>query len=144
MPDRIKVLSLEDVPEHAELIRREIRKSYPDFEWQHVTNREDFQQALADSLPDIILADYSLPGFDGLAALAVVKADKLDIPWREANVTRYDVWVADEIFLTGTAAEIVPIVEIDARIIGDGKPGTITGKFLESFHRQVSIEGTML
>ena len=71
-------------------------------------------------------------------------AEKLGIPWREANVTRYDVWVADEVFLTGTAAEIIPIIEIDARTIGSGKPGAVTEQFLEQFHRQVSIEGTRL
>lgn len=71
-------------------------------------------------------------------------ADELGIPWREANMTRYDVWVADELFLTGTAAEIIPIVEVDARPIGDGKPGPITAKFLESFRRRVVLEGTML
>lgn len=71
-------------------------------------------------------------------------ADELGIPWREANMTRYDVWVADELFLTGTAAEIVPIVEVDARSIGNGKPGAITARFLESFRRRVSVEGTML
>jgi branched-chain amino acid aminotransferase len=59
-------------------------------------------------------------------------------------MTRYDVWVAEEVFLTGTAAEIVPIVEVDARRIGNGKPGPITAKFLEGFHRRVSIEGTKL
>ena len=71
-------------------------------------------------------------------------AGELGIPWREANMTRYDVWVADELFLTGTAAEIIPIVEVDARQIGNGKPGAITAKFLESFRRRVVTEGTML
>lgn len=71
-------------------------------------------------------------------------ADELGIVWREANVTRYDIWIADEVFLTGTAAEIIPIIEVDARIIGSGKPGTITEKFLKQFHQQVSVEGTML
>ena len=71
-------------------------------------------------------------------------AAELDIPWREANLTRYDVWVADEVFLTGTAAEVIPIVEIDGREIGSGKPGVITKRFLERFHQQVSVEGTSL
>jgi branched-chain amino acid aminotransferase, group I len=75
---------------------------------------------------------------------AIAIAEELNIPWREANLTRYDVWVADELFLTGTAAEIVPIVEVDARPIGNGKPGPITAKFLECFRRQVSVDGTML
>jgi branched-chain amino acid aminotransferase len=84
----------------------------------------------------------ALKGITRDTALAI--ADELGIPWREANMTRYDVWVAEEVFLTGTAAEIVPIVEIDARVIGNGKPGPVTAKFLESFKRRVSIEGTML
>jgi len=84
----------------------------------------------------------ALKGITRDTALAI--ADELGIPWREANMTRYDVWVAEEVFLTGTAAEIVPIVEIDARVIGNGKPGAVTAKFLESFKRRVSIEGTML
>lgn len=84
----------------------------------------------------------ALKGITRDTALAI--AEELGILWREANMTRYDVWVAEEVFLTGTAAEIVPIVEIDARVIGDGKPGPITAKFLESFHRRVSVEGTML
>jgi branched-chain amino acid aminotransferase len=75
---------------------------------------------------------------------AISIAEELGISWREANLTRYDVWVADELFLTGTAAEIVPIIEVDARPIGDGKPGPITARFLESFRKRVSIEGTML
>lgn len=84
----------------------------------------------------------ALKGITRDTALAI--ASELEVPWRESNLTRYDVWVADEVFLTGTAAEIVPIVEIDARMIGDGKPGPITGRFLESFRRRVSSEGTML
>jgi branched-chain amino acid aminotransferase len=71
-------------------------------------------------------------------------ADELGIPWREANLTRYDVWVAEELFLTGTAAEIVPIVKVDARPIGDGTPGPITAQFLESFRKRVCRDGTML
>ena len=66
------------------------------------------------------------------------------IPWRGSNVTRYDVWVAEELFLTGTAAEIIPIVKVDGRTIGDGTPGKTTAKFLEAFHSRVSKDGAML
>jgi branched-chain amino acid aminotransferase len=45
---------------------------------------------------------------------------------REANLTRYDVFNADECFLTGTGAEIVPVVKVDGRVIGSGKPGPQT------------------
>ncbi len=71
-------------------------------------------------------------------------AEQLGVPWREANLTRYDVWVAEELFLTGTAAEIIPIVKVDARTIGNGLPGKVTARFLEQFRQRVSREGTML
>lgn len=84
----------------------------------------------------------ALKGITRDTALSI--ADELGIPWREANVTRYDIWIAEELFLTGTAAEIIPIVKVDARPIGDGTPGPITARFLESFRKRVSREGTML
>jgi branched-chain amino acid aminotransferase len=59
-------------------------------------------------------------------ATAIDIAKELGIPVHETTISRYDLWTADECFLTGTAAEIVPVVEIDARVIGDGKPGKIT------------------
>ncbi len=51
----------------------------------------------------------------------------------ETNLTRYDLFVADEIFLTGSGAEIVPVVNVDGRIIGEGKPGAITGDIMRRF-----------
>lgn len=84
----------------------------------------------------------ALKGITRDAALSI--AEELGIPWREANMTRYDIWIAEELFLTGTAAEIVPIVEVDARQIGNGKPGPITSKFLERFRTRSEVEGTML
>ncbi|MCK4373811.1 MAG: branched-chain-amino-acid transaminase [Candidatus Brocadiae bacterium] len=51
----------------------------------------------------------------------------------EKDMTRFDLYVADECFLTGTAAEIIPVVRIDSRDIGDGKPGPTTLKLLEMF-----------
>ena len=56
----------------------------------------------------------------------------------EKNLTRFDLYVCDELFLTGTAAEVIGVVEIDGRIIGDGKPGPVTKmlrkKFFEYAH----------
>jgi len=51
----------------------------------------------------------------------------------EQNLTRYDLYAADEIFLTGTAAEVIGVVEIDGRKIGTGRPGTITRELLQKF-----------
>ncbi|MCS7232944.1 MAG: branched-chain-amino-acid transaminase [Synergistetes bacterium] len=55
--------------------------------------------------------------------------------------TRYDLYVADECFLCGTAAEVVPVVKVDGRIIGDGKPGPITREIMNRFRELVSKEG---
>lgn len=69
-------------------------------------------------------------------------ARELSIPIREADMTRYDVWCADECFLTGTGAEVIPVVKLDGRVIGTGKPGPITASVLQSFRRRVLVEGT--
>jgi branched-chain amino acid aminotransferase len=52
-------------------------------------------------------------------------------------LTRHDLYTACECFLTGTAAEVIPVVEIDGRRIGDGIPGTITRRLKDDFHRLV-------
>ncbi len=71
-------------------------------------------------------------------------ARTLGVPIREANLTRYDVWCADECFITGTAAEIMPVTKLDGRVIGDGKPGAITARLLAEFRRRVRLEGVRL
>ena len=59
----------------------------------------------------------------------------------EPNLTRYDLFNADECFLTGTGAEIVPVVKIDGRVIGTGKPGTITRKLEVNYHALTKASG---
>lgn len=81
----------------------------------------------------------SLTGITRGAAMEVIK--ELGVPVIETNLTRYDLWIAAECFLTGTAAEVVPVVEIDGRKIGDGKPGALTQRVLEAFHARVSVDG---
>jgi len=61
---------------------------------------------------------------------------------REATLTRYDLYNADEMFLTGTAAEIISVVEMDRRSIGSGRPGKKTTKLTEKFHRFAAETGT--
>lgn len=73
----------------------------------------------------------------------------LEIAWEIDEVediiedvfTRYDLYVADECFLCGTAAEVVPVVKVDGRTIGDGKPGPITREIMKRFRELVSKEG---
>ena len=60
---------------------------------------------------------------------------------REANLTRHELFNADECFLTGTASEIVPVVKIDGRVIGSGKPGAVTGKLVERYHALTKVSG---
>jgi len=74
--------------------------------------------------------------------VAIEVAQALNIPVVETNITRYDVWNADECFLTGTAAEVIPVIEVDARTIGTGKPGPLTAKILTEFRKKASKEGT--
>ena len=53
----------------------------------------------------------------------------------EIPLTRHDVYIADECFLTGTAAEVMPVVKVDSRVIGDGTPGPVTRDLSERFHK---------
>lgn len=59
------------------------------------------------------------------------------VPCIETTLTRHDLYVADECFLTGTAAEVIPVTKIDGRVIGPGTPGPITRKLTDAFHRSV-------
>jgi branched-chain amino acid aminotransferase len=56
--------------------------------------------------------------------------------------TRHDLYTADECFLTGTAAEVIPVVKIDRRVIGNGSPGVVTQKLIEEFHEITSLVGS--
>jgi branched-chain amino acid aminotransferase len=71
-------------------------------------------------------------------------AQQLGILLEEHELTRYDLWNADECFLTGTGAEVIPVVKLDGREIGDGKPGPVTGRVLTEFRQRVLTEGTRI
>ena len=71
-------------------------------------------------------------------------AEQLDIDIEESQMTRYDIYAADECFLTGTAAEVIAAVSLDKRSIGDGKPGPVTEKFISSFRNLVGKEGAII
>ncbi|NJM55737.1 MAG: branched-chain-amino-acid transaminase [Verrucomicrobiae bacterium] len=62
-------------------------------------------------------------------------------PVSEPNLTRYDLYSADECFATGTGAEIMPITKIDGRIIGNGKPGAVTRDLMERYHALTKVSG---
>ncbi len=66
------------------------------------------------------------------------------IPIQDTNLTRYDIWCADESFLTGSGAEVVPVISLDGREIGTGKPGPITKRILADFRSRVTKEGVKI
>lgn len=68
-------------------------------------------------------------------------AGKLKIKAAEEVLTRHDLYNADEVFLTGTAAEIIPVVKIDSRTIGAGRPGAVTIKLLREFRKLTKRDG---
>jgi branched-chain amino acid aminotransferase len=86
---------------------------------------------------------YSPPveagALEGITRSVVIRlAEKENIEVVEKNLTRFDLYICDEFFLTGTAAEVIGVVEIDGRVIGDGRPGPVTKllrkKFFEYAH----------
>jgi len=81
----------------------------------------------------------------GVTRSAIVDIAKdLGIPLREANLTRYDLWCSDEFFLTGSGAEVIPVVKLDGRTIGSGAPGPVTKRVLAEFRKRVLVEGTRI
>ncbi|PLR83104.1 MULTISPECIES: branched-chain-amino-acid transaminase [Bacillus] len=89
---------------------------------------------------------YTPPGYigalEGITRNAVMDiAVELGYEMKEEPFTRHDVYTADEVFLTGTAAEVIAVVKVDGRVIGDGAPGVHTKKLLEKFRERVVSEG---
>jgi branched-chain amino acid aminotransferase len=73
---------------------------------------------------------------EGITRDAVIEiAVAAGITVRELPLTKHDVYIADECFLTGTAAEVIPVVKVDSRMIGDGVPGPVTRDLIERFHK---------
>lgn len=88
--NKLHILILEDVPTDAELMQHELHKAGLVFTAVRVANQDDFVRMLKEFAPDIVLADYTLPGFDGMAALAIVREQYPEIPF---------------VFVTGTLGE---------------------------------------
>jgi len=80
---------------------------------------------------------------DGITRRVVFEiAAELRIPIREAEMSRHEIFTADECFLTGTAAEVIAAVKLDQRIIGTGKPGPITQRVIARFRELTQTTGT--
>lgn len=85
------------------------------------------------------LSAGALYGITRLTAIELAREGGFEVA--ESNLTRYDLFNADECFLTGTGAEIVPVVKIDGRVIGSGKPGKITKNLVRRYHALTKVSG---
>ena len=73
---------------------------------------------------------------EGITRNAIIElAASAGIEVAEMGLTKHDVYVADEVFLSGSAAEVIPVVKVDSRVIGDGKPGSVTRDLTAKFHK---------
>ena len=84
-------------------------------------------------------SEGALPGITRAVVMALAK--DMGISCRQCVTTLYDVYNADEAFLTGTAAEVIPMVTCDGRKIGDGKPGDITNRIIAAFRAITGSDG---
>ncbi|MFC0524565.1 branched-chain-amino-acid transaminase [Pontibacillus salicampi] len=83
-----------------------------------------------------------LGALEGVTRNAIIDlANEHGYEVKQEPFTRHDVYVADEVFLTGTAAEVIAAVEVDQRKIGDGKPGSVTNELLGLFRKLVTTDG---
>jgi len=92
---------------------------------------------------EAVLTPPSLNNLRGITQAVVLECARdfgIEVKWQ--NLGFFDLYTAAEVFVTGTAAEVAPIVEIDGRTIGTGKPGPITGKLMKAFREVTKREGT--
>jgi branched-chain amino acid aminotransferase len=81
----------------------------------------------------------------GITRGAIIElAAKIGVPLAEQVFTLHDVYTADECFLSGTGAELGPVVEVDARPIGTGRPGPLSARFLRAFRELARTDGTLV
>lgn len=81
----------------------------------------------------------ALAGITMQAIMDLAKMDKIEV--RETPMTLFEIYNADEMFLTGTAAEVIPVVKVDGRAIGSGKPGPVTKKLIKKFRERAPKDG---
>lgn len=81
-----------------------------------------------------------LPGITRATVMDLARLSEYTV--KERMITRAELFLVDEMFITGTAAEIVPVTQLDGREIGDGKPGATTKNLMELFRNYVNAHGT--
>jgi branched-chain amino acid aminotransferase len=90
---------------------------------------------------EVLTPPASEGSLEGITRACVIKlCQSLLIPFRECRLERHDLYISEECFLTGTAAEVISVTKIDGRTIGTGEAGPITRKLLEAFHKLVRAQ----
>jgi len=92
---KLKILHLEDIPTDAELVERELKKGEIQFEKLVVDNKLDFKKALKEFVPDIIISDHTLPSFDSIEAIKIIKHQKIKIPFILVTATVSDEYAVE-------------------------------------------------
>jgi branched-chain amino acid aminotransferase len=111
-----------------------------------LNHKGEVAECTGDNIFVVRRGELHTPGIDagileGITRDAVLElARGSGIPVFERSMDRHDIYTADECFLTGTAAEVIPVVECDGRAIGPGKPGPITLDLRQRFHKLVREE----
>ena len=89
-----------------------------------------------------ILTPHTLNNLRGITRMVVLEiAESLGITFKEQNLGYFDLYTADELICTGTAAEVAPITWVDGRVIGTGKPGPVTRQLMAAFKTVTETEG---
>ena len=87
--------------------------------------------------PDLM--NGALPGITRATVLEL--GQEMSMPTEEGNYGLHDLYNADEVFLTGTGAEIMPVIAVDGRVVGTGKPGPVTKRLLDAFRKRRTQDG---
>jgi branched-chain amino acid aminotransferase len=104
-------------------------------------------EGTGDNLFIVKEGELITPPLHAGALYGITRATVLDLARQagiravETNLTRYDLFNADECFMTGTGAEIVPVVKIDGRVIGKGRPGRLTRRLEDDYHALTKVSG---
>ena len=107
-------------------------------------------ECTADNVFIVRKGEILTPGTEQGALKGITRGAILDlsaelkVPVREVQMTRYDIWCADECFLSGTGAEVIPVVKLDGREIDSGRPGPVTKRVMKAFRKRVLVEGTRI
>jgi branched-chain amino acid aminotransferase len=92
---------------------------------------------------DKVYTPFTISNLKGITrATAIELLDEMGYKTIEANLGLFDLYTADEIFVTGTAAESAPLTKLDGRLIGTGKPGPLTKRMVEAFDKITQSTGT--